>query len=63
MIEFDETTDAPSGTYGRPVVITAKMDKQIPGKKGLAHPLIFAANQAFTQQLGVKYDIVLLKQV
>jgi hypothetical protein len=63
MIEFDKTTDAASGAYGRPIVVTAKMDKQITGKKGFPYLLSFSTHHALTQQLRMKSDIVLLKQI
>jgi hypothetical protein len=63
MIEFDNSTDAAGRTYGRPIVVTAEADKQIPGEQRFQPADTFSAYHAFTHQLRVKYHIVLLKQV
>jgi hypothetical protein len=63
MIEFDNTTDPTSGSYGRPVVVTAKMDEQITWEQRFPNPVFFAANHPLTHKLRVEHDVVLLNQV
>jgi len=63
MVEFDETTDSPSRAQGCPVVVTTELDEQVSGKEGFLDSLSFPANDAFTDELGVKDHVILLQQV
>jgi len=63
MVEFDKATDPSSGTQGCPVVVTTELDEQVPREEGFLDSLSFPANDALTDELGVKDHVVLLKQV
>ncbi|MNF93601.1 hypothetical protein D3C84_762830 [compost metagenome] len=63
MIEFDNATDAPGGTYGRPIVCATELNKQIAGKERFPHPLSSPADDALTRKLGMEDYVILLNQI
>jgi hypothetical protein len=45
------------------VILAAQLNEEVTGKEEFQHPLRFAANQSFTDELRAKRNVVLLQKV